>query len=304
MKRALYLALFLALTAALAGGVLSLVNDLTEDTIAAAQLEKERENLVKIYPNGEFIQKTEEVIDIDGLEDLFEVKGQGYVYKIVSNGYGGEITYLVGLDNDANITGFAVINHSETAGFGDVIEKDSYADMLVGKSATAALDTMSGATVSGKAVNSGILIAAEHLSGGEIVVEKPAPTLGSKITISDEKIEKYTATIDSKEEADGLTVYTVSAEGYGLLDSEYPNPDYKENVFEIKVDVESKEIVSITMVEFGDTVNFGDSVDNPKYFELFTGVSSVDEEVDTVTNATKTSYSLISAIKVVLEDIQ
>ena len=80
MKRALYLALFLALTAALAGGVLSLVNDLTEDTIAAAQLEKERENLVKIYPNGEFIQKTEEVIDIAGLEDLFEVKGEGYVY--------------------------------------------------------------------------------------------------------------------------------------------------------------------------------------------------------------------------------
>ena len=56
MKRALYLALFLALTAALAGGVLSLVNDLTEDTIAAAQLEKERENLVKIYPNENVLQ--------------------------------------------------------------------------------------------------------------------------------------------------------------------------------------------------------------------------------------------------------
>lgn len=304
MKRALYLALFLALTAALAGGVLSLVNDLTEDTIAAAQLEKERENLVKIYPSGEFIQKTEEVSEIAGLLDLFEVEGQGYVYKIVSNGYGGEITYLVGLDSEANITGLAVINHSETPGFGDVIEKDVYTNILVGKSATGALDTYSGATVSSNAINKGIVIAAEHLTGGEIIVEKPAPTLGDKVLISDEKIEKYTATIDSKEEAEGLIVYTVSAEGYGLLDSEYPNPDYKENVFEIKVDAETKEIVSISMVEFGDTVNFGDSVDNPKFFELFTGVSSVEQEVDTVSNATKTSYSLISAIKVVLEDIQ
>ena len=47
MKRALYLALFLALTAALAGGILSFVNDLTKDTIAAAQIEKEKENLEK-----------------------------------------------------------------------------------------------------------------------------------------------------------------------------------------------------------------------------------------------------------------
>ncbi len=304
MKRALYLALFLALTAALAGGVLSLVNDVTKDTIAAAQIEKERVNLIKIYPNGEFIQKTEEVADIDGLEDLFEVVGQGYVYKIISRGYGGDITYLVGLNEEAIIQGIAIINHTETPGFGDVIEKEPYAKMLTGKSATGALDVSSGATVSSNAINRGILIAAEHLSGGEIVIEKPEPTLGSKVTISSEKMDKYASVIDSKEEKDGKVIYTVSSEGYGLKDAEYPSKDYKENVFEITIDSNSKEIVEIKMVEFGDTVGFGDNVDNPKYFELFTGLNSTDQEVDTVSNATITSYSLISAIKAVLEDIQ
>ena len=38
MKRALYLALFLAVVAGLAGGMLSLVNDLTKDKIAEAAL--------------------------------------------------------------------------------------------------------------------------------------------------------------------------------------------------------------------------------------------------------------------------
>ncbi|NLC54665.1 MAG: FMN-binding protein [Erysipelothrix sp.] len=305
MKRALYLALFLALTAGLAGGILSLVNDLTKETIATAQIEKERVNLVKIFPDGEFVQKTEEVAEIDGLTDLFEVSGQGYVYKIVSRGYGGEIVYLVGFDENATIKGIAIINHSETPGFGDVIETDGYANLLIGKSATEQLDVSSGATVSSVAINSGIKIAAEHLSGGEIVIEKPEPTLGKKVLISDEKVLKYKATLVSKE---GVGVdnmlYTVSAEGYGLKDAEYPSPDYKENVFEIEVDPLTKEIVSITMKEFGDTKGFGDNVDNPKYFELFTGVSSTDTEVDTISEATITSYSLISAVKLVLEDIE
>lgn len=304
MKRALYLALFLALTAALAGGILSLVNDVTKDKIAAAQIEKELVNLEKIFPDGEFIQETAEVAETDGLLDLFKVEGKGYVYKIVSNGYGGEITYLVGFNEEAVIQGIAIINHSETPGFGDVIETDGYANMLIGESATGPLDVSSGATVSSNAINSGIVIAAQHLSGGEIVIEKPEPTLGDKIAITDDKINKYTAVIDDKVEDKDKVVYIVSVEGYGLLDSEYPNPDYKENVFEITVDSNTKEIVGIIMKEFGDTKGFGDNVDNPKYFDKFTGVSSVEDEVDTVSNATKTSYSLISAVKIVLEDIQ
>ena len=304
MKRALYLALFLALTAALAGGILSLVNDLTKDQIAAAQIEKELVNLEKIFPGGEFVQETDQITDTDGLADLFKVEGQGYVYKIVESGYGGEITYLVGFNEEGIIQGFTVINHTETPGFGDVIETDAYANLLIGKSGAEPLDVYSGATVSSNAINRGIVIAVSHLSGGEVVIEKPEPTLGDKVLINDEKMDRYAAVIDNKVEDGENTVYTVSVEGYGLNDAEYPNPDYKENVFEITVNSETKQIVNITMQEFGDTKGFGDNVDNPKYFELFIGVDSLNQEVDTVSNATITSYSLISAVKTVLEDIQ
>lgn len=304
MKRALYLAMFLAITAALAGGVLSLVNDVTKDTIAEAQIEKEKANLIKIFPDGKFTQKTDEVADVDGLLDLFEVEGQGYVYKVSSNGYGGEIIYLVGFNQDNDIAGIAVINHTETPGFGDVIETQAYTDMFKDKSASDQLDVVSGATVTSNAINKGIVNAAQHLSGGKLEVTKPELILGEKVLINDDKVSRYIANIDSKEDTDnGNVLYEVSVEGYGLKDSEYPNPKYKENVFEIEADPLSKKIVSIKMLEFGDTEGFGDLIDNSDYLDLFVGINSSDQEVDTVTNATKTSYSLISAIAKVLEDI-
>lgn len=163
MKRALYLALFLALTAGLAGGVLSLVNDVTKDTIAEAQIEKERVNLEKIFPNETFIQETDKVAEIPEILDLFIVEGKGSAYKLQTTGYGGEITYLVGFDQENTIVGIAVINHGETPGFGDVIETDGYANMLIGENADADLDVSSGATVSSEAINRGIAIAAKHL---------------------------------------------------------------------------------------------------------------------------------------------
>lgn len=301
MKRALYLALFLALTAGLAGGMLSFVNDLTKDTIEAAALEKELIYLEEIFPGANFKALTEEVANEPGILDLFEAEGKGKVYKVVSNGYGGEIVFLVGFDNDQKIAGIAVISHSETPGFGDVIETDQYRQLNVGRTGGEALDISSGATVSSNAVNSGIQAAATHLSGGTLEVEVPDVNFGVKLPLNTEKADKYTAEILSSEVDGENTVYEVSAKGYGLVAPEYPSDDYKENIFKIVLNTESRAIVSIEMIQFGDTVGLGDMVDNPKFFETFVGVSSLEDEVDTVTNATMTSYSVISAVRAAIE---
>lgn len=302
MKRALYLALFLAVVAGLAGGMLSLVNDLTKDKIAEAALSKELVYLEEIFPGANFTQDTAAVAETGDVLDLFIAEGKGKVYKVKSNGYGGEIVFLVGFDTEDKIAGLAVVSHSETPGFGDVIETDTYRNLNVGKKGSEVLDTSSGATVSSNAVNKGIVAAAQHLSGGNLEVEEPEVEISGTTTLTDENIDRYAAEIINKESADGSTVYEVKVEGYGLNDSEYPNPDYKENIFLITLADDTKEITHIEMTQFGDTTGFGDTINNSKYFEKFIGVKSVDDEVDTVSNATKTSYSLFSAIKAVLED--
>lgn len=302
MKRALYLALFLAITAGLAGGMLSFVNDLTKDKIAAAALEKELIYLEEIFPGAEFTQNTAAVGEAEGVLDLFEADGQGVVYKVASNGYGGEIVFLVGFDTDDKIAGIAVISQSETPGIGDVILSDGFRTMNVGKSGGEALDTSSGATISSNAINKGILAAAQHLSGGDLEVEAAEVELGEKVALSDEKLNKYETEILNKEVDGDNTVYEVKSAGYGLKDSDYPSPDYKENVFKITVKTDSKEIVAIELTEFGDTEGLGDTINNPNYFNELIGKSTTEEEYDTVTGATKTSYSLLSAIKAVMED--
>lgn len=301
MKRALYLALFLAITAGLAGGMLSFVNDLTKDKIAAAALEKELVYLEEIFPGAAFTKNTEAVAGEEGILDLFEAEGQGVVYKVTSNGYGGEIVFLVGFDTDDKIAGIAVISQSETKGIGDVILTDGFRTLNVGKTGGEALDTSSGATISSNAINKGIQAAAKHLAGGELEVEAAPVELGSKLALSDEKLDRYATEIVNKEVDGENTVYEVKSEGYGLKDAEYPNPDYKENLFKITVKTDTKEIVAIELLEFGDTEGLGDKVDNPNYYQELLGKSK-DDEYDTVTGATKTSYSLLSAIKAVMED--
>lgn len=302
MKRALYLALFLAITAGLAGGLLSVVNDLTYDKIAEAALSKELIYLEEIFPGANFKKVEDANFDNDMLIDKFEAEGKGVVYKVVSNGYGGEITFLVGFNTDQTIAGLAVISHSETPGFGDVIETDGYRNLNVGKTASEALDTQSGATISSKAVNTGIIAAATDLAGGDLVVEEADVEFGEKIMLNSDKLDRYKAEILNKEVDGENTVYEVQAEGYGVKDAEYPKPEYKENVFEITVNTETKAIVSIKLTVFGDTEGLGDAIDNSKYFETFIGKSSVEDEADTVSGATKSAYSLLSAIKAVLED--
>lgn len=300
MKRALYLALFLALTAGLAGGMLSFVDNMTKDKIAAAAIEKEKIYLDVIFPNSEFVQKTEEVSEVDGILDLFEVTGKGTVYKVVNKGYGGEIVFLVGFNNDQEIEGIAVVTHGETPGIGDVIESDAFQSNLVGKKGSDKLDVSSGATFSSNAINNGIIAAAQHLNGGEaldIEVE-----LGVKKFINDEKVAKYKTEIVSKEVDGDNTVYEVKAEGYGLKDAEFPSADYKENEFKIVKNTATNEIVSIEMTVFGDTEGIGDSVKNPNYFKTFVGISSIETEVDTVSTATLSSNSVIAAVRAVLED--
>ena len=291
MKRALYLAFFLAVVAGLAGGMLSVVDGMTRDTIAAAALEKELIYLEEIFPGAEFTQHTDEVKNEAGILDLFRAEGKGTVYKVNENGYGGEIVFLVGFDTDDKIAGIAVISHGETPGIGDVIDSDGFRSLNVGKAGSEALDTSSGATISSNAINKGVINVARHLNGGEMEVEAPNVEFGEAIDLNFEKLDRYATEILSKEADGENTVYQVKAEGYGLKDAEFPSNDYKENIFEITVKTDSKEIVKLAFIEFGDTAGLGDTVDNTKYFETFVGKTK-DDEMDVVSGATKTSYSL------------
>jgi len=170
MVKILKLTVFLALIAGLSGAALSAVYNVTDPIIQEAKLASEKENLIKIYDQGEEFSEVQTGLDdYDLIQGCYEVKSQGeirgYVYKISSNGYGGAIVYLIALDKDGTYKGYEVIDCStETNGFGSQVGDEPFQKSIVGKNIGESIDTISGATISSTAVIKGIDQAVTHYS--------------------------------------------------------------------------------------------------------------------------------------------
>lgn len=166
MKKVLHLTLFLALVAAIAGGALAFANSLTAPIVAANALAAEKENLALIFPNaGDDDFEEISVKDSETIEKIFQVKGEGTVFKLKVSGYKEGTSFMVALDDNAKIIDYVVISNGDTQGIGTKVADDSFRDSLIGKNAeTDTLDTISGATVSSKPVVDGINEAGKYLS--------------------------------------------------------------------------------------------------------------------------------------------
>lgn len=168
MKNIVKLTVFLAIVAGLAGGALSFVNGMTYPIIQEQKIASVKENLVKIYSNGEEFKALDvSLSDYDALVSVYEAdKGGspvGYVYETSAQGYGGQVRALIALDKDGTYKGLQIIDCStETPGKGDVIAGDAFISSVVGKNIGDSIDTISGATISSTAVVEGIEQATQH----------------------------------------------------------------------------------------------------------------------------------------------
>ena len=93
----------------------------------------------------------------------------GYVAEVAPKGFGGEITLMVGVNANGGIVGVKVISHKETAGLGSRVSESEYLTKYLGANGETidSVDTISGATISSKAVRSGV---ADAISVYESVV--------------------------------------------------------------------------------------------------------------------------------------
>ncbi len=107
----------------------------------------------------------------------------GYTFKVITNGYGGDVDITVGINMDGKVEGVQIGEHSETPGLGAKIIEKTFTEQYHGKeienpiSVTKSepgdqeIQAISGATVSSHAVNDGVNLAAQYfleilLSGG------------------------------------------------------------------------------------------------------------------------------------------
>lgn len=172
-KRSEMLAVKLTVIVAAVVLMLAVVNELTFETIALNEAEKSNSARIELFPDAQSFSEmnfdlTSEESKVVSAVYAANSSGEdvlGYCLNVTCKGFGGDIELIVGIDHDRKITGVQLISHAETPGIGAVAVAEDGALMSafknVGVSGVEGIASVSGATISSKAVKEGIAAALE-----------------------------------------------------------------------------------------------------------------------------------------------
>lgn len=174
----------------------------------AKALEKD---VLSVFDNCDRIEAY--AIDREGYDVyavFFKNKMAGYAVMGTTEGFGGEIRFVVAFNSNNMISKIRVLDHNESMGLGSQIAKDTFLSqfkgILIGNTG-ASYDLVSGATTSSKALGDAIL----EILGLGLSTDSIAKELGYE-TISQEEIEEE---IKKEEEDKNPTGETEPAETTG-----------------------------------------------------------------------------------------
>lgn len=164
------LALTLLIITAVVAAVLAGVNSITAPVIATLNEAKTQKAVGDVLEGG---GTSIDFTGADGSGLVSEVYASelGYAVKVAPNGFGGAIEMMVGIDKAGNVLGISVIKHAETPSLGAVAAASGSAgenfrnsfvslsgEVKVSKDGGEA-DTISGATITSRAIADGVNIA-------------------------------------------------------------------------------------------------------------------------------------------------
>ena len=148
--------------------MLGIVNTLTEPVIRKMQEEKTKAAMAQVLAADEYEEIATSAENVSALyKAVTGGETVGYVAEVTTNGFGGAINMVVGVDVNGIVTGVAVTKDTETANLGTkVTRSQSVLDRFIGLGGTITVnsganrfDGVTGATVSSKAVAAGVNIA-------------------------------------------------------------------------------------------------------------------------------------------------
>ena len=141
-------------------GLLAFVNYLTADTIAEHTAEAARSAMTQVLAADNYTElPVSDAQAATGVTAAWSAGDAGTVVRLTTNGFGGAIDLMVGVDNENKVTGVAIISHSETASLGANCTREDFRAQFAGKTGELAvskdggdIDALTGATVTSRAV--------------------------------------------------------------------------------------------------------------------------------------------------------
>lgn len=159
----LRLTLTLFLITVIVAGLLAFVNYLTADTIAEHTAEAARSAMTQVLAADDYtelpVSEAQAAAGVTAAWSAGDAGDAGTVVRLTTNGFGGAIDLMVGVDNENKVTGVAIISHSETASLGANCTREDFRAQFAGKTGELAvtkdggdIDALTGATVTSRAV--------------------------------------------------------------------------------------------------------------------------------------------------------
>ena len=164
VKYYLKICITLLIISALTAGLLAFVNSVTKDKIAANELAVMEEAMGRIFVSCDRIEQVDGKYE-EPVVAVYAVYREGEMlgYGIQSNpiGFKDGIGLIVGADVKGNCLGVEITSISDTPGVGTKVKEGNFLFGFKGLNGERAVDydTISGATISSKAVKNGVVAA-------------------------------------------------------------------------------------------------------------------------------------------------
>ena len=187
MKKIVKDALILTAITLISGCLLGLVYEITKNPIAKAQYNAQQKAYQAVFEEAESFEDYEgfeeaeaaEVVagsghtenTINGVVEAKDASGNtlGYVITLTSHaGYGGDITFSVGITKEGVVNGYSITSIGETAGLGMKAKEEKFSSQFREKNADSLevvkgtvanenqIEAISGATITSKAMTNGV----------------------------------------------------------------------------------------------------------------------------------------------------
>ena len=176
VKYVIRLAGILLLITAVVALALACVNKVTAPIIAQLNAEKTQKAIETVLPGG-YDEEITGYADATGLVSKVYKGENGYALEVKPAGFDNTITMMVGVDFEGKVLGISVVSHTETAGLGAVAAAstsagEAFRGQFAGQSGSVsvtkdggAMDAITGATITSRAVCAGINAALDCVAG-------------------------------------------------------------------------------------------------------------------------------------------
>ncbi len=136
--------------------LLAYINMVTQPIIQAAEEKAATEARAEVLPNANGGFSEIETQLPEGVTEAYKAdNGSGYVFSLVTKGYGGDAKLICGINSNGEINACKTLSHGETSGIGSRVFDNSepFKDNFVGKTAETyeQVDGITGATISSTA---------------------------------------------------------------------------------------------------------------------------------------------------------